>query len=183
MAFHLEMPLRLAFFPFGAGRKVEARRFVGLAAHVPRAHHRVTVRHGKVQQASGLDVGHVVPFGDLRDELIDRGDRLEHDPTQKGLSESLRTGLRAGVGTFFLHQIQEQRKGPFAVRAAFDAEIPFIGERVGERSFDVLPPTNVPVVHPHQGVVLERVAVVVGQGAFGGSSHMGEDEVGAGLGC
>lgn len=136
---------------------------------------------GKIQQAPRLDVGDIVFLGDLAHELIDLGDGLDHDPAQELLPKPFWPRIRARIGALLLHQVEEQRKRPLAVRAALDAQVPAVRERGGQRSLDVLPATDVAVVHPHQGVVLERVAVVLCQGALCGGSHMGEDEVRAGF--
>lgn len=46
----------------------------------------------------------------------------------------------------------------------------------------MLPTSQASVMHPHQAAMCERVAVVLAQGTFGGSAHMGEDEVRCRLG-
>lgn len=47
----------------------------------------------------------------------------------------------------------------------------------------MLPTTDTSVVHPHEIVVLEGVAVAIGEGRLRGRSDMGEDERRAGLRC
>lgn len=182
MTLHLEVTLGSALLPLGARGEVQTGRLVRLATDIPRADHGMSIRDGKVEQTARLDVRHIILLRDLPHKLIDLRNRLDHDPPQERLAEPLGPRIRAGIGPFLLHQIEEQRKGPLAVRAALDAQVPLVRERGGQRALDVLPPADAAVVHPHERVVLERVAVVLRERALRGGPHVGEDQVRARLG-
>lgn len=47
----------------------------------------------------------------------------------------------------------------------------------------MFPAADVAVVHPHQAVAVERVAVGVREGTLGGGAHMGEYELGGRFGA
>lgn len=167
--------------PAGAGGEEEAGRFVRAAAHVARADDTVTVRDCKVQQANSVLL--TLWHADARRELVELLNRLEQCLAQHCVAEPAVAGRRARIMTHALERIEEQRKGPLAVRRALHLEEPLVGNRGGEASLDVLPAADAAVVHPHETVVAEGVAVLVREVALGGGADMGEDERGAGLGC
>lgn len=181
MALHLEMALIAAFLPLGSRGEVQACRFIRLATDIPRTHDSVAVGDGKIEQTAGLHAGDVMPLRDVADELIDLGDGLDHHTPQQGLAEPLRARIGAGVHTLLLEEVEEERERPLAVGAALHAQEPLVGEGIGQRALDVVPPADVAVVHPHQRLVLERVAVIVGERAFCRGAHVGKDQVGARL--
>ena len=119
----------------------------------------------------------------LPDKLVDLRNRLHHNLPQKRLSKPLRPGIRTRINPFLLQQIQIQRKRPFTIRPTLDAQEPLVRERIGQCPLNILPSTDVAVVHEHQRLVLERVAVVIRERALGCGAHVCKDEIRAGLGC
>lgn len=181
MTLHLKVPLRVPLLPLRTRREVQASRLIRLTADVPRADDSMTIRHSKVEQTPGLQIGNIVLLRNLAHKLIYLGNCLHHDPAQKGLPESLRTWIRTRIHTLLLKEVEEKCKRPLAIGTSLDAQIPLVSQGVGERPLDVLESADAAVVHPHQGLVLEGVAVVIGQGALCGCAHVGEDQIGAGL--
>jgi hypothetical protein len=183
MPFHFEMPLRTPLRPLRPRREVQTRRLVRLAADIPRADDSVTIGNRKIEQTARLHVpGDIMPPGNVAHELINPRDGFHHDPPQQRLAEPLRPWVRAGIHALPLEQVEKQRKRPLAIRAALHAQKPPVRERPRQRTLDVLPPADVPVVHPHQRLVLERVAVVVGERALGRGAHVREYQARACLG-
>ena len=82
----------------------------------------------------------------------------------------------------FLQAVQKEGKSPFAVSVSLHAHEPFLPYAQGDFSFDMSPAGNVAVVHEHETAVGERVAIGIGQAAFGCGAYMGEDERGCGFG-
>ena len=80
-----------------------------------------------------------------------------------------------GVITALLQRIKKKRKSPLRIRISLDDHEPFRRDAEGESAFDVLPGSDVAVVHEEEGVVGERVAVCFGEVAFGGGADVGED--------
>lgn len=181
MTFHLEVTLGLSLLPFGARREVQARRLVGFAADIPSADNGVAIRNREIQQASRLKIGEIMLVRDLSNELINSGNGLHHDSTQQSLSKPFRARIRTRIYTFFLQQIEEQCKGPLAVCATLDTKIPLIGERAAQCPLDVVPAADAAIVHPHQSLVLERVAVILRESTLGGGADMSKDKVRASL--
>lgn len=119
--------------------------------------------------------------GDQRVQLLDG---LEHSFPKDGMPETLfieSGGIRVVAHT--VEDIQEERKSPFAIRAPAHAAEPAFLQPHGEAALDVLPGADVAVVHPHQAVAVEWMAVGVGEGALGGGAHVGEDELRGGFGA
>lgn len=181
-ALHLELSFRLAFHPVRAGGVVQTCCGVCLAADVSCHDDGVAVCDGEIEETARLHVTEVVVGRDGLDEGVDLGDGLSHGATEDIWTEAAgRFG--AGVDAFVFEGVEEEGEGPFGIGAAVDAEVPSVVQRVGERPFDIIPTADVAVVHPHQAVVLEGVAVVLREGAFGCGADVGEDEAGACLRC
>ena len=87
-----------------------------------------------------------------------------------------------GVKARLVETVQEESKGPFAVRSSLDAHEPLLAQAQGEFALDVSPAGYVAVVHEHEAAVGERVAVEVGNAAFCRGAHVGEDEGGGRFG-
>lgn len=92
---------------------------------------------------------------------------------ETGLIERSRIGIIAHP----IQDIQKHGKGPFAVGVASDAAEPAFAEADAQGALDVLPGAEVAVVHPHQAVAVERVAVGVGERSLGGGAYVGEDKL------
>ena len=71
--------------------------------------------------------------------------------------------------------IEEECKSPLRISISLNESEPFRGDTESESAFDVLPGSDVAVVHEEEGVVGERVAVCFGEVAFGGGADVGED--------
>ena len=182
-ALHLVLPRSLTLLPARPGREIQGRRLVRRTAHVPGAHDAVAVGHGEVEQAALIH--HFVPQLRRRgvDEGVDALDGLEHRFAEDRVPEAVERALGAvRVEACFLQTVQEEGKGPFAVRTALDAYEPSLAHAQRDVSLDVSPAGDVAVVHEHEAAVAERVAVGVGKTALGGGAHVGEDEGGCGFG-
>ncbi len=180
---HLILPRSPTLLPARPRRKVQRRGLVRRAAHVPRAHDAMAIGHGKVEQAPLIH--HFVP--QLRRRGVHKGidelDGLQHRLAEHRVPEAVGPVLLAvRVEAGLLQAVEEEGKGPLAVRAALDAHEPFLPDAQGDFPFDVAPAGNVAVVHEHETAVGERVAVGVGEAAFGGCADVGEDEGGCGFG-
>lgn len=150
------------------------------ACDVPAAHDAVPVGDGEVQQTAR--VGIFSPLhGDLGDELVDPLDGVQHRFPEHGMPKSAIRGVGAGIMSGFLHAVEKQGKGPFAIGPPLDAVEPFGVNGQGEGALDVLPAFNVPVVHPHQASVAERMAVAVRERSLGRGAQMGKDQGGRGF--
>ena len=64
-----------------------------------------------------------------------------------------------GVITEIFQRIKKQSKRPLRIRISLHAHEPFGRDAESESAFDVLPGSDVTVVHEEEGVVGERVAV------------------------
>lgn len=181
MTLHLEVTLGLPLLPLSPRGEIQARRLIRLAADIPCADNGMTIRHRKIEQTARLNSDIVLGWN-FAYQLIDPSNGLHHHLTQKRLSEALGTGVRARIGAFLFEEIKEQSKCPLAVRAALDAQVPLVGEGLAEGTLDVVPPADAAVVHPHKGVVLEGMAIVVCESALCGGANMGEDQIRACLG-
>ena len=115
--------------------------------------------------------------GDLGDELVDAGDGVEHGAAKHGVSEAVARELgRVRVAPHALEGVEVEGKSPFAVGAALDTQEPPVAEIVDEAPLDVLPAADVAVVHPHQPLVPERMAVAVRQRTLGRGPHVRKDQ-------
>lgn len=142
----------------------------------------MAVRDGKVEQTPRVYILVVDgAFGYGIDQLVDQCDRLEHCFPQHRRPKAL-LGLRAGVVAHALESIEEQCKGPLAVRPSHDAQVPLVRQSLAQPPLDVLPSSQAAVVHPHQAAMAEGVAVVLAQGAFCGGPDVGEDKARGRLG-
>ena len=162
-ALHLELAFVLRVLdPVGAGAVVERGGGVGLGADVARDDDAVAVGHGEVEQAAGFDGGERHGRWDGgADELVEARDGLFHGVAQCLCAEAVRGG-RGGVDVLFVGEdVQEEGEGAFGVGAAVDGVVPFVVEGGGEGPLDVLEGPDVAVMHPHEGVVHEGVAVVL----------------------
>lgn len=90
-------------------------------------------------------------------------------------------GIRVVAHT--VEHVEEECKSPLAVGAPPHAAEPALLQPHGEAALDVLPAADVAVVHPHQAVAVKRVAVGVREGALGGGTYVGEDELRGGFGA
>lgn len=174
MTLHLEMTLRLPLLPLSPRREVQTRRLIRLATDIPRANNGMAIRHRKVEQTPRLN-SNIILSPSLTHKLIDPGNSLHHDLPQQRLPKAVRPGIRAGIDAFLCKEIEEQRKGPFTVCPALDAQVPLVGEGLAQGTLDVVPSADVTVVHPHEGVVLEWVAVVVGKSSLRRSADVSKD--------
>lgn len=113
--------------------------------------------------------------GDRFDECIDLGDRLLHGTSEDFLTKSI-WRFAARIDSFVLKGVEEECKCPFRVCATINADVPFVGQGICERALDVFPAADVAIVHPHERVVLEGVAVVFGERAFGRGADVSEDQ-------
>ena len=137
----------------------------------------MTVRHGEIEQAPRTL--HFVPQLGRRGvhEAIDALDRLQHRLPEHRVAEPVkRVFLAVGVNAGLVQTVEEEGKGPFAVRGSLDAHEPLLAHAQGDFALDVSPAGDVAVVHEHEAAVGERVAVEVGNAAFGRGAHMGEDK-------
>ena len=137
----------------------------------------MTVRHGEIEQTQLIH--HFVPQLGRRGvhEAIDALDRLQHRLPEHRVPEPVeRVLLAVGVNAGLVQTVQEESKGPFAVRVSLDADVPLLAHAQGDFALDVSPAGDVAVVHEHEAAVGERVAVEVGNAAFGRGAHVGEDE-------
>ena len=143
----------------------------------------MAIGHGEIKQAALIH--HFVPQFLRRgvDEGVDTLDGLEHRFAEDRVPEAVvRAFLAVRVRARFLETVEEEGKGPFAVRTALDAYEPFLADAQGDVALDVSPAGDVAVVHEHEAAVGEGVAVGVREAALGGGAHVGEDEGGGGLG-
>ena len=178
MSFHLEVALLLALLPLRTGGEIQTRRLVCLAANIPRANNRMAIGNSKIQQTPRLHPRHPrMLLWNLPDKLINLRNRLHHHPSKQRLPKPLRPRIRTRIHPFPLQQIQEQRKRPLAIRPTLNTQIPPVRERRPQRTLHILPAANVAVVHEHQRLVLEGMAVVVRKGTFGRRAHVREDQV------
>lgn len=139
------------------------------------------VGDGKVQQTSGVEIFSKLA-GDIRNELVDPLDRVQHRFPQHGMAESPVRGIGTGIVPGLLHAVQKQGKRPLAISPSLDSVEPFCVDGQGQRTLDVLPASNVAVVHPHQGSIEERMAVAIGQRSLGRCSQVGKYERRGGFG-
>lgn len=139
----------------------------------------MSITDGEIQEAAAIE-----PFlpllalfiRDGGDERVQLLDGLEHSLPEDGMTETLSVENRGiGIIAHAIQHVEEESEGPFAVGAAADAAEPALVESHGEAPLDVFPAADVAVVHPHQAVVVKRVAVGVGEGALGGGADVGED--------
>ena len=56
------------------------------------------------------------------------------------------------------------------------------GKAHSKPAFDLFPAADAAIVHEHEGLVGERMAVAVAEVAFSCGAHVGEDERGCGFG-
>lgn len=181
-SFHLVVSLAAFLLPTGARGEIQAGGLVGGAGDVPSAHDAMAVGDGEVQQTSRVEAVSQ-GGGDLSDEAIDALDGLQHRFAKHRVPEASLIGAGAGIMTGLLHAVQEQGKGPFAVGSALHFVEPFGVYRQGQRALDVLPASDVAVVHPHQAAVVEGVAVAVRDGSLGRGAQVGENEGRCGFRC
>ena len=137
----------------------------------------MAVGHGEIEQTPLIH--HFVPQLRRRgvDEVIDALDGLQHRLPERRVPEAVeRVLLAVGVAAGLFQTVQEEGKGPFAVRVALDAHEPLPPHAQGDFPLDVPPAGDVAVVHEHETAVGERVAVGVRQAAFCGGADVGEDE-------
>ena len=116
-------------------------------------------------------------FWDVPDKLINLRNRLHHHASQQRLPKPLWPRIRTRIHALPLQQIQKQRKRPFAIRPALHAQIPLICQRRPQRPLDILPPADTAVMHEHQRLVLERMAIVIRQRSLGCRAHMRKNQV------
>ena len=180
---HLILPGPFTLHPARPRGKIQRRSFVRRAADVLRAHDAMTVRHGEVEQTPLIP--HFVPQLRRRGvhEAVDAPDRLQHRLPENRVPEPVERALLAvGVDARLFQTVEEESKGPFAVRGSLDAHEPLVAHAQGDFALDVPPAGDVAVVHEHEAAVGERVAVEVGNAAFGRGAHVGEDEGGGRFG-
>ncbi|CAG8469950.1 2928_t:CDS:2, partial [Scutellospora calospora] len=170
------------FRPAGSRAEEQARRVVCPAANIARAHDALAVRNSEVKQAPHIAL-RASFLWDLSDEAIDPLDRLEHSLTQHRVSESVSLlHLIVRVCTKPLQAVEEERKRPLTVGAASHALEPAIAHARHQPPLDAhLPAADAAIVHPHERPARERVAVGVGEGAFGAGADVGEDQRADGL--
>lgn len=113
--------------PLRARRVIQAGRLVRRAADIPGADNAVTVCEGKVEQTPRVHVlGMDRALGNLVDELVNDGNRLEHRLPQNRRTETL-SRLRAWVMAHSLQSVQEEGKRPLAVGTTNHAQVPLVG--------------------------------------------------------
>lgn len=180
---HLVLALFLALLPACAGGEVKTRCFVGAAADVSRAHDAMAIRDGEVKQTPLVTRLHPLLLRRRIHKLIDTPNSLQHRPPQHRVSKPLlSTHLVIRMTPLPLQTIQKQRKRPLTVRTPLHAQEPFLAQTQRHAPFHVPPASDVAVVHEHEAAVGERVAVGVGEGAFGCGADVGEDEGGGRFG-
>ena len=163
LAFHLELTRLSREAPAGTTREIQACRLIRSAVHVFGAKYTVTIRDRKVQQAPLLILIGASGLRSVMGKAIDPLDGAEQSFPHGSMREAIRhivfiIWIIAG----FLEAVQENGKSPLAVCAAVDSiEPPFIDAH-GQRPLGMLPIRDVPIVHPHQVLVGEWVAVRVG---------------------
>ena len=162
--------------PAGAGAEEETGSFVRLATDVARANDAFAISHGKVEQTAS------VAFPDmlrqLLDVAIDALDCLQDGFTQDAVAEAVGLGIVVvGIVSKAFETVEEEGKAPLRVGAAIDASEPAVANVTDQLALDTAVPASYSsVVHEHQASAAERVAVALGQGAFGASADVGEDE-------
>lgn len=174
---HLVLARSFALLPARTGGEVQRRGFVGRTADIPRTYHAVTIRHGEIEQTPLIH--HFVP--ELRrrgvHEAVDAPDGLQHRLPEHRVPEPVEAALpTVRVTARFVQAVEEEGKGPLAVRVALDAHEPLLPDAQGDFPLDVSPTGDVAVVHEHEAAVGEGVAVGVGQAAFCRGADVGEDE-------
>lgn len=168
----------LWWLPARARGEEEAGRFVGRAAGISCAHHRVPIGYCVIEQAhrSAVHVGI-----DGRGELVDDSDGLQQCCTQGLVPESVGARWRARIETLLAQTVEEQSKGPFAVGRSLDRHEPLFVETKGQGSFDVLEAADAAVVHEQEAVMTERMTILIREVAFCAGSDVGEYKRGARL--
>src|SRR5947207_935401 len=116
------------------------------------------------------------------DKRVDCRNGLLHCPTKEFLAKTFRR-FGTGVSAELFKAVEKEGESAFRIRAAANAKEPLIRKGVGEWPFDVHPAADITVVHPHDRVVLKRVAIVLSKRAFCCRTDVGKDKAGADLGC
>lgn len=174
---HLILAGPFTLHPARPRGKIQRRGFVRRAADISCAHDAMTVRHREIEQAPLIH--HFVPQLRRRGvhEAIDALDRLQHRLPEHRVPEPVKGALLAvGIKARLVQTVQEESKGPFAVRVSLNAHEPLLAHTQGDFALDVSPTGDVAVVHEHETAVGERVAVEVRNAAFCRGAHVGEDE-------
>ena len=84
-------------------------------------------------------------------------------------------GFIIRVVTEAFQRIEEDSESPLRIGISLNESEPFRSDAESESAFDVLPGSDVAVVHEEERVVGERVAICFGEVAFGGGADVGED--------
>lgn len=84
--------------------------------------------------------------------------------------------MRARILTQPLQAVEEEGEGPFAVGATLHVQVPLVMQALPKPPLDVFPTSQATVVHPHQAIMVERVAVVLGERALRRGSDVGENK-------
>ena len=157
---HLILPRSFTLLPARPRGEKQRRGLVGRTADVSCTHNTMAVGHGEIEQTPLIH--HFVPQLRRRgvDEVIDALDGLQHRLPERRVPEAVERVLFAvGVAAGLFQTVQEEGKGPFAVRVALDAHEPLPPHAQGDFPLDVPPAGDVAVVHEHETAVGERVAV------------------------
>ena len=117
------------------------------------------------------------------DEAIDPFDCIQQSCPQDGMTETTRHRVgRIDIDPQILQAIEEECKSPFTVGVALDDVEPTIADVDHQVPLHLCPAGDVAIVHPHEILVAEGMAVAIRQAAFCGCPHVGEDERRSGLG-
>lgn len=98
------------------------------------------------------------------------------------MSEPAFPGLAVGRYAGFVETVEEGSEGPLAVCGSLDEGKPFLVQAHGQSAFDLAEAADASIVHEHQALVAEGVAVRVAKVPLGGRAHVCEDERGRRLG-
>ena len=122
----------------------------------------MTIGDCEVQEAPGIQIPvATVLSGYVCNELIDPLHGLQDRLPQSRMPETTIPFVSIGIVAFPFHAVQEERERPLAIRVPLYAEEPLISKRLRQPSLDVLPTPYVPIVHPHQTPMAERMAVAI----------------------
>lgn len=99
------------------------------------------------------------------------------------MSESAYTRLAVRRYARFVETVEESGERPLTIRRPLHEREPLLVQAHGEAALDGAETPDAAVVHEHEALVAEGVAVGVGEIAFGRCTDVCEDERGRRLGC
>jgi hypothetical protein len=142
----------------------------------------MTIGHCEVEQTSRINLFFLNnSFGNNRNKIVYVLNRPQHCRTEDIWAEPSFWGY-TWIVPHTLKTIEEERKCPLAICTAVDSKIPLIGETLPKAAFDMLPTSQIAIMHPHKTTMVEGVTIIIAQRAFGSGSHMSEDQRRGGLG-